>query len=104
MDWLAPLSEFRSKLFHAHAKDVRMRDEALSDHGILATPLTYHQPCIPGLGEIDWGQYIGRLMDIGYDGPVCIEVEDDAFGATLAGRKRALRTAGGLLRGLIVKA
>jgi hypothetical protein len=32
-------------------------------------------------------------METGYDGPVCIEVEDDTFGRTLAGRQRALRVA-----------
>ena len=32
------------------------------------------------------------LMETGYDGPVCIEVEDDTFGKTLEGRKRALRS------------
>jgi sugar phosphate isomerase/epimerase len=32
-------------------------------------------------------------METGYDGPVCIEVEDDTFGKTLSGRQRALRVA-----------
>ena len=40
-------------------------------------------------------------MSVGYTGPVCIEVEDDAFGKTLAGRQRALRTAGRFLRTFI---
>lgn len=98
MDWLAPLREFRERLFHVHAKDVRMRRDRLDDVGILATPLAYHQPCVPGLGEIDWGRFVGRLMEVGYDGPVCLEVEDDAFGRSLAGRQRALRTGARTLR------
>jgi hypothetical protein len=35
---------------------------------------------------------------VGYDGPVCIEVEDETFGKDFAGRKRALRVAGNVLR------
>ncbi len=103
MDWLAPLREFRDRLFHVHAKDVRLLRDRLGDVGILATPLGYHRPGIPGLGEIDWGRFVGELMDIGYDGPVCIEVEDEAFGASLAGRKRAVRTAGRFLRSFIAE-
>jgi sugar phosphate isomerase/epimerase len=37
------------------------------------------------------------LMETSYDGPVCIEVEDDTFGKTLEGRKRALRVARNIL-------
>lgn len=41
---------------------------------------------------------MGTLMEVGYDGPVCIEVEDDTFGKTLAGRKRAIKVAGNVLK------
>jgi sugar phosphate isomerase/epimerase len=37
------------------------------------------------------------LSEAGYDGPVAIEVEDDAFGKTLAGRIRALKVARNVL-------
>jgi sugar phosphate isomerase/epimerase len=97
MDWLKPLREFAGKLFHIHAKDVRLDRAKLDDHGILATPLTYHQPRIPGFGEIDWGRFLGTLMEIGYNGPVCVEVEDETFGRTLAGRQRALKVARNVL-------
>jgi len=97
MDWLKPLREFAPRLFHIHAKDVRLNREALDDHGILATPLTWHQPRIPGFGEIDWGRFLGTLREVGYEGPVCIEVEDDTFGRTLAGRQRALKVAHNVL-------
>jgi sugar phosphate isomerase/epimerase len=97
MDWLKPLREFRSKLFHIHAKDVRLDRTAYDDHGPLVTPLTYHKPCIPGFGEIHWGRFIGTLAEVGYNGPVCIEVEDDSFGRTLAGRQNALKIARNVL-------
>lgn len=98
MDPVSPLSEFKSKLFHLHAKDARIRTERINDVGIFAYPLEFHQPRIPGFGDIDWARYMAALYDIGYDGPVCIEVEDGTFGNTLEGRKRAIKTAGNVLR------
>jgi sugar phosphate isomerase/epimerase len=87
------LHEFRDKLFHLHAKDVKIHRERLNQVGIFASPLQWHQPCLPGYGKIDWASFMGTLMETGYDGPVCIEVEDDTFGKSLEGRKRALRVA-----------
>ena len=55
-----------------------MRDR-LNQVGILAYPLDYMSPKIPGLGDVNWGQYVSALTDIGYDGFACIEVEDRAF-------------------------
>ena len=98
MDPLAPLTAFREKLFHLHAKDVKIYPERLNEVGVFAEPLKWHQPRIPGYGEIDWARFMGALMESGYDGPVCIEVEDDTFGKALAGRKKALRVARNVLR------
>ena len=97
MNPVSPLREFREKLFHLHAKDVRFRHERIDDVGIFADPLAWHQPRIPGFGDIDWARFVAALLDVGYDGPVCIEVEDDTFGKTLSGRKRALRVARNVL-------
>jgi len=102
MDWLKPLREFRSRLHHVHAKDVSMSQRQLDDVGILATPLEYHEPRIPGFGDIDWGRFLGALQGVGYNGPVCIEVEDERFGKTRAGRLRALVTARQVLAPLCV--
>jgi sugar phosphate isomerase/epimerase len=93
MDPLQPLREFRSKLFHIHAKDVAIQRDRLNDVGIFACPLEWHQPRIPGFGDLDWPKFMATLTSIGYNGPVCIEVEDDTFGKSLAGRQRALLTA-----------
>ena len=48
-------------------------------------------PKLPGLGEVDWGALFAALTDAGYDGPVCIEVEDRAYEGSLESRKRSLR-------------
>ncbi|NDC63239.1 MAG: sugar phosphate isomerase/epimerase [Planctomycetia bacterium] len=97
MDPVAPLAEFRDRLFHVHAKDVRIDRAALAEVGRFDFPLRWHQPRIPGHGEIDWGRFIGELRRVGYDGPVCIEVEDDSFGKGLEGRTRALQVARNVL-------
>jgi len=101
MDPIGPLWEFADRIFHVHAKDVRIDDDRLDDVGILATPLNYHTPKLPGLGEVDWGRFCSILGDVGYAGPVCIEVEDRAYEATLDLRKAALRQSGTFLRNYI---
>jgi sugar phosphate isomerase/epimerase len=98
MDPASPLREFRSKLFHLHAKDVRIRRERINEVGIFACPLEWHQPRIPGFGDVNWAQFMGMLYDVGYEGPVAIEVEDDTFGKTLEGRQAAIKVAGNVLR------
>ena len=97
MEPASALHEFKDKLFHLHAKDVKIHRERLNQVGVFAHPLEWHQPRIPGYGEIDWARFLAVLMETGYDGPVCIEVEDDTFGKTLAGRQRALRVARNIL-------
>lgn len=101
MDYLKPLREFSHKLFHVHAKDVRLDQDRLDDVGIMATPLEFHVPKLPGLGEIDWGRFFSVLTDVGYDGPVCIEVEDRAYEGSLEARKGSLIQSGRYLRNFI---
>jgi len=98
MDPTSPLREFQDKIFHFHAKDVKIRAEQLNEVGIFAYPLEWHQPRIPGYGEIDWGHFLGCLMETSYRGPICIEVEDDTFGRSREGRQSAVRAAGNVLR------
>jgi sugar phosphate isomerase/epimerase len=98
MDYLNPLREFKDKLFHIHAKDVRLDRQRLNDVGIMATPLEFHTPKLPGLGDIDWGQFFSVLSDVGYDGPVCIEVEDRAYEASLQSRQAAIVQSGRYLK------
>jgi len=98
MDPLGPLQEFQDKFFHLHAKDVKISRDRLQQVGIFAPPLEWHQPRIPGFGEMDWGRFMGALMETRYRGPVCIEVEDATFGNSLTGRQQALRVAGKVLR------
>lgn len=90
MDYLKPMREFTDKLFHVHAKDVRVDRHLLDDLGILAHPNSWHTPKLPGLGEVDWGKFFSTLTDTGYHGPVCVEVEDRAYEGSDQDRKLAL--------------
>jgi sugar phosphate isomerase/epimerase len=101
MDYLAPLREFRDRLFHVHAKDARVDQHRLDDVGILAAPLTYHAPKLPGLGDVQWGRFFSMLGELGYRGPVCVEVEDRAYEYDRAGREAALRQSARFLRGFL---
>ncbi len=90
MDYLSPMREFSDKLFHIHAKDVRVDVNHLDRVGILAHPNEYHSPKLPGMGDVNWGQFFSVLTDVGYQGPVCVEVEDRAYEDSAANRKLAL--------------
>ncbi|MGL4651655.1 MAG: sugar phosphate isomerase/epimerase family protein [Caldilineaceae bacterium] len=90
MDYLAPLRDFTDRLFHLHAKDARVDQHRLNEVGILAYPLEYHAPKLPGLGDVDWGAFFSTLSDTGYDGPICVEVEDRAYEGSLENRKASL--------------
>jgi sugar phosphate isomerase/epimerase len=91
MDPIQPLVEFRDRLVHVHAKDARIDRHKLNEVGILAAPLDYHTPKLPGLGEVDWGRFFSVLGDVGYTGPVCVEVEDRPYETSLEARLDALR-------------
>jgi sugar phosphate isomerase/epimerase len=90
MDYLAPIRDFADRISHAHAKDVRLDVHRLDQVGIMAHPLEYHTPKLPGMGEVDWGKFFSVLTDTGYTGPVCVEVEDRAYEDSLEDRKRSL--------------
>ena len=90
IDYDQALLDFADKIFHVHAKDVRLDKNRLNKVGILANPLEYHQPKLPGMGDVDWGRFFSILTDTGYDGAVCVEVEDRAYEVSLERRKVAL--------------
>jgi sugar phosphate isomerase/epimerase len=79
MDPIRPIYDYKEKLFHIHLKDVKLYHDKLNQVGIMAYPLDYHSPKIPGLGDVDWRAFFSALTSVKYRGPVCIEVEDKAF-------------------------
>ncbi len=79
MDEVQPIYDYHSRFHHVHLKDVKVYGDKLNRFGIMAYPLQYHSPKIPGLGDVRWRDFISALTSVGYRGPVCIEVEDKAF-------------------------
>jgi sugar phosphate isomerase/epimerase len=100
IDAVRSLREFGSRVVHFHAKDTRVDRHQLDDVGIMG--LGWHTPKIPGLGDVAWGPLFGALTDAGYQGPVCIEVEDRAYEGSLEARKRALRQSKQFLEQFVV--
>ncbi|MEM6767037.1 MAG: sugar phosphate isomerase/epimerase [Bacteroidota bacterium] len=103
MDYLKAIRDFSHKFSHAHAKDVRLDQHKLDEVGIMAFPLAYHSPKLPGLGEVDWGKFFSVLTDSGYDGPVCVEVEDRAYEGSLENRIASLAQSETYLRQFVPK-
>jgi sugar phosphate isomerase/epimerase len=89
IDYVRCVRDFGPRIVHVHAKDTRIDPDHLNALGILG--LGWHTPKLPGLGDVKWGALFSALSDAGYQGPVCIEVEDRAFEGSLLNRQRALR-------------
>ena len=79
IDYIKPIYEFKDKIFHVHYKDIKIYPDRLNQVGIMAYPLEFMSPKLPGYGDVDWAKYVSALTDIGYDGYTCIEVEDKYF-------------------------
>lgn len=79
LDYLKTVRDFSDRIFHIHFKDIKLYPEKLAECGVLAYPLDYMSPKIPGLGDVNWGAFISALNDIRFDGCAVIEVEDKSF-------------------------
>jgi sugar phosphate isomerase/epimerase len=82
IDYIRVVYEFGDRIFHVHAKDMRVDREQLYQRGILSLGMGWQIPRLPGLGEIHWAQFISALYAVGYDYVVSIEHEDRAFEKT----------------------
>ncbi len=79
MDYCKTIHDFADRIFHIHFKDIKLYPEKRDEVGILAYPLDYMSPKLPGLGDVNWGAFVSALHDIRYNGCAVIEVEDKAF-------------------------
>jgi sugar phosphate isomerase/epimerase len=102
MDEVKPIYDYRDRLHHIHLKDVKLYPDKLNRVGIMANPLEYHSPKLPGLGDVRWRDFFAALTDVRYRGPVCIEVEDKAFEGSPNDVKTAILTARNYLNQFLV--
>jgi len=79
IDYIKPLYEFKNKIFHVHFKDIKLYEDKLERVGVMAYPLDYMSPKLPGLGDVNWSKFVSALTDIGYKSFACMEIEDKAF-------------------------
>jgi sugar phosphate isomerase/epimerase len=79
MDPVKPVLDYAHRFHHVHLKDSHVHRDRLERVGIMATPLEYHSPRIPGRGDVDWKAFFDALRQVGYEGAACLEVEDKDF-------------------------
>ncbi|GAA4407074.1 sugar phosphate isomerase/epimerase [Nibrella viscosa] len=102
MDEVQPIYDYRDRLHHIHLKDVKLYRDKLNRVGIMANPLEYHSPKLPGLGDVRWREFFAALTDVRYRGPVCIEVEDKAYEGSPDDVQTAILTARNYLSQFLV--
>lgn len=91
IDYIKPIYDFKDKIFHVHFKDIKLNYDKLNQTGIMAYPLEYMSPKLPGLGDVDWGKYVSTLTDVGYNGYSCVEIEDKAFEGSMENKRKSLK-------------
>ena len=83
------------------ARTSRCGRDGLYEHGVMSTGIGWQVPRLCGLGQVDWGRFIGALYAVGYDGVVSIEHEDRRFEGDVELVKRGFLVARNTLRPLI---
>ncbi|MGE5225075.1 MAG: sugar phosphate isomerase/epimerase family protein [Omnitrophica WOR_2 bacterium] len=79
IDYERVVSEFSSRIFHVHAKDLHIDWEGIYQNGVFSQGMGWQVPRLPGLGDVNWAKFISALYRAGYDYVVSIEHEDRAF-------------------------
>ena len=96
IDYLSAVTEFKSRIFHTHAKDVVVNQALRRRIGVFDGADSRF--AIPGIGRIHWPEYIARLREIGYDGVLSIEHED-----SILSPEEGLTKAAAFLNAIVMK-
>lgn len=89
IDYLRAAHDFGSRIYHAHAKDTELLPDGMYRYGIYG-PQTekprgsagWWRYRLPGFGVVDWAKYVDALVQVGFDGVLSIEHEDNVWGWT----------------------
>lgn len=76
-DYLAPLREFPDRVYHSHAKDIKVYPDLLRLYGV--NDRRYYQQTIPGMGDADWSAMTRVLMERTPCEVWSVELEDHLF-------------------------
>lgn len=84
IDYIAPIAEFKDRIFHVHAKDSEVFEDKLAEYGVFNKQLDgegtgYWQFRMPGMGQVDFQAFIKALKENGYDDVISIEHEDPMY-------------------------
>jgi sugar phosphate isomerase/epimerase len=93
--------DYAPRIFHVHAKDMEIDRDGLYRNGTVSLGMGWQIPRLPGLGEVDWGRFVGALYRAGYDGVVSVEHEDRSFEKTQELVERGFLIARDTLRPLL---
>jgi sugar phosphate isomerase/epimerase len=77
IDVLSAIQEFRTRIFHVHAKDVSVNESKRLRVGYGNDG--WWRYVLPGFGRFRWGEFITALRLNGYNDVLSIEHEDAAF-------------------------
>jgi len=87
IDYIDVIPEFKDRIFHVHAKDTQVFKDKFKKYGVFNKQLKnnnhddsgYWKYRMPGLGDVDWGNFLKVLRENGYDSVVSIEHEDPLY-------------------------
>lgn len=102
------LGEFTDRVGHVHGKDATLMLDLMYELG-WEQPATFHKGfgfgahvwryTIPGHGQFNWVEGFKTLTAAGYQGCVCVELEDENFNGTESGEQLGLRLGRDYLEG-----
>ena len=64
IDYERVVYDFKDRIFHVHAKDLQIDHEGLFQNGVLSLGMGWQVPRLPGLGDVDWGRFIARFIEL----------------------------------------
>jgi sugar phosphate isomerase/epimerase len=90
IDWLWAMRAFKDRIVYVHGKDTEVFPERLNRYGTYGPFVESGGPAsgiwwryrLPGFGVVNWRKFADVLSEIGYQGPLNIEHEDQVWGFT----------------------
>lgn len=97
IDYVQAALDYGDRLFHVHAKDTDIDERQRARLGMFGQAIGpiegfgngWWRFRAPGFGRVDWPRFISALVEVGYQGNIDIEHEDEVFA------KAALESIGG---------
>ncbi|TDL32790.1 sugar phosphate isomerase/epimerase [Jeotgalibacillus sp. S-D1] len=98
IDYKRFLNEFAEKINYCHGKDTKILQEELYESGVIPSTFGSHYDfsegswryTIPGQGDVDWAEIAVQLNNIGYKGPVSIELEDHYYWGSIEAEREGI--------------